>query len=335
MHQSVRSLTKRCHLTCVSLSVCVLLIIGRVASAEPSVDAFSTRPPDEDLYVYKHVPDISVQRVGDSETRLSRLWQEKALLLTMVFTQCMGSCSPFLRSLKTATSEAGGLGVDYRILVLSFDPKDSLTDLEGMSDDLGVRTNAAWVFGTAAPSDVRQLAEATGYWFRWDPRLQQYDHPSVIVAIDRGRVVRLLAGATVHGTQFSEVVQELRGKFVPAYALPGKVAFRCFEYDPRSGRYALDWGLLLIILPGAFAMAATASIFYVAPTRGWARTVAVIAPRRSSDPEASVVEAAGARRRAGETVTRGGYNDPYCSGGAPTRLQPPLNAPNLPGRGTE
>ena len=52
----------------------------------------------------------------------------------------------------------------------------------------------------------------------------------------------MLVGATVSVTQLREIVQEFGGKFVPAYVLPGKLAFRCFEYDPNTGRYSLDLG---------------------------------------------------------------------------------------------
>jgi hypothetical protein len=159
-------------------------------------------------------------------------------------------------------SEAGGLSADYRILVLSFDPKDSVADMDMMADSLGVKSDPGWIFGTAAPSDIARLAATTGFWFQWDQPTEQYDHPAVVVTIDRGKVVRMLMGATVPRASLSEVVQELRGKFVASYALPGKVAFRCFEYDPSSGRYTLDWGVLLMLLPSVLAIFATACIFF-------------------------------------------------------------------------
>jgi cytochrome oxidase Cu insertion factor (SCO1/SenC/PrrC family) len=240
----------------------VLLVSGRVVEAQSPVGIISARPPDEDLYVYKTVPDVQIVRAEAAATHLSALWRDKPILLALVFSRCSGTCSPFLRSFKTAVSEAGGAGSAYRILVLSFDPRDTADDVHRLGAGLGVTPDAGWMFGIAQPADIRRLADATGFWFRWDPSVQQYDHPSMVVAVDRGRVVRMLVGATVSGTQLSEVVQELGGKFVPAYALPGKVSFRCFEYDPASGRYSLDWGLLLLILPGTCAAAATMSVFY-------------------------------------------------------------------------
>lgn len=243
-------------------STCFLLIFACILQAQQSLGTASKEPPNEDRYIYRQVPDIPIQTVEASGVKLSTIWQTKPLLFAMVFTHCTGVCSPFLRSLKSAVSEAGGLGAEYRVLVLSFDPKDTVTDMDMMAESLGVKANPGWIFGTAAPSDITRLAAATGFWFQWDQPTQQYDHPAVVVTIDRGKMVRMLVGATVPRASLSEVVQEMRGKFVASYALPGKVAFRCFEYDPTSGRYTLDWGVLLMILPSALAMFATGCVFF-------------------------------------------------------------------------
>jgi cytochrome oxidase Cu insertion factor (SCO1/SenC/PrrC family) len=241
------------------------LLLPTAVYAQSSLGTPSNQPPNEDLYVYKEVPDIEIQPAGTAPTRLSAIWRNEPILLTLIFTRCGGVCSPFLHSLKTAAAEAGGLGKDYRIVVLSFDPKDTGADMASLADDLGVNTKAGWIFGVARPAEIRSLATASGFWFAWDPRLQQYNHPSLVVAIDQGRLVRMLAGANVPNASLREVVQELRGKFVASYALTGKVAFRCFEYDPKSGRYSLDWGLMLMLLPAAFATLALFWAFYLVP----------------------------------------------------------------------
>jgi protein SCO1/2 len=249
-------------------SLCLALSFAGGLQAQQSVGIPSKQPPNEDFYLYKRIPDITVQESRGLQIQLSKLWQDKPVLLTMVFTRCAGVCSPFLHSFKSAAQVAGGQGSDYRVLVLSFDPKDSIADMDGMADGLGLKSNSAWIFGVASPSDIRRLALATGIWFRWDQSVQQYDHPAVVVAIEQGRVVRMLAGATVPPERLSEVIQELRGKFVASYALPGKVAFRCFEYDPNSGHYTLDWGLALMILPGTLTIFVTAWIFFLLPAKG-------------------------------------------------------------------
>jgi protein SCO1/2 len=229
--------------------------------AQQSLGGASDHAPDEQLYVYKPVPDIRV-RIGQSGCfLLSELWRAKPFLVTLVFTRCAGICSPMLRSLKSAATSAGGLGVDYRILVVTFDPRDTVSDLDTLATHLGVQSNPDWMFGVASPSDVRLLAEAIGFWFRWDCTTKQYDHPGILAAVDRGRIIRMRAGVPVPSSYIAEVLQELQGKFVASYPLPGKVAFRCFQYDAARGRFSIDWGLLLMVLPGLVATLATVWVF--------------------------------------------------------------------------
>jgi hypothetical protein len=106
---------------------------------------------------------------------------------------------------------------------------------EMMADSLGVKSNPNSIFGVASASDIRRVAAASGFWFQWNSSAQQYDHPSVVEAVDRGRVIRLLVGANVPSASLKEVVQELRGKFVASCARAGKVGLRCLEYDPNRG----------------------------------------------------------------------------------------------------
>ena len=261
----VQQQSQRLRLSRVAGPACLVLILASLLQAQQSFGSPSKEPPNEDKYVFKQVPDVQIKTTSGLEAPLSRFWQQKPVLLTMIFTRCAGVCSPFLHSLKSAAADAGGLGKDYRVLVLSFDPKDNVADMQLMADSIGVRSDPDWIFGVASPSDIQQLAAASGFWFRWDSSIQQYDHPSLVVAVDRGRVVRMLAGATVPSASLREVVQEMRGKFVASYAIAGKVAFRCFEYDPQSGRYSLDWGLLFMLLPAAGGILATIWAFFVSP----------------------------------------------------------------------
>jgi len=246
------------------LAFAPLAFVGEVLAQE-SFGRQSQEPPREDRYVYNKIPDILIRTHTGSED-LASLWREKPVLLTMIFARCGGVCSPFLRSLNSAISDAGGLGADYRVVVLSFDPRDGVPEMEMMAEELGVKSNGNWIFAVASSPDIERLATATGFWFQWDPARQQYDHPSVVVAIDRGKLVRLLAGASLPSTSLRETLQELRGKFVDSYALADKVAFRCFEYDPNSGRYTFDWGLVLVLLPATAALLATVWVFFLLPS---------------------------------------------------------------------
>ncbi len=228
--------------------------------------------PEESLYLYRSLPDVPIELLGAGTTSLSRLWSDKPLLLTLVFTRCTGICSPFLRSLRSAVSRVGGAGEDYRILVLSFDPRDRPEDMASVARELEVEDDADWLFGTGRPEDVRHLAASAGFWFRWDESSRQFDHPAMLVAVDRGRILRILVGGYVTPARLQEVVEELRGDFVPAYPLPGRVLFRCFQYDPSSRRMRLDWGFLLLLLPALTAIGGSLYTFRAARPAGASST---------------------------------------------------------------
>ena len=72
------------------------LFLPAAVYAQQSLGTPSNQPPNEDLYVYKELPDIEIQSGGTVATRLSTIWQNKPVLLTMIFTRCTGVCSAFL-----------------------------------------------------------------------------------------------------------------------------------------------------------------------------------------------------------------------------------------------
>jgi cytochrome oxidase Cu insertion factor (SCO1/SenC/PrrC family) len=233
-----------------------LLLACAGASASTPVQP---RPPDEASYVNQPFPDIVV-RTTAGERRLSRLWREGPVILTLVFTRCAGVCSPYLRALHAA-DERLGAPADVRRVVLSFDPRDTVEDMRRTAAHLEVADRADWIFGVASPADIERVAHAAGFWFTWDADREQFDHPAMLVAVRDGHIARLFVGGTITPARLAEVLREARGQFVASYPLPGNARFRCFDYDPATGRATLAWGSLLMLIPAVTAVAGTLMIF--------------------------------------------------------------------------
>jgi len=238
----------------------MLLVLALPLNAQQSVTAASVLP-DEGRYANRLFPDIVAHSLHSPNFRLSDIWREKPVLLTLVFTRCAGICSPFLMSLKSAVDAIGGAGGDYHMVVLSFDPQDTPADMAALAGHIGVSGNGDWIFGTSTATEIERIAQSTGFWFRWDTERGQFDHPAMLVGVRAGRIARLLVGGVVLPVRLKEVVDELRGEFVPAYPLPGRALFRCFQYDPAVRRFKPDWGFLLLLLPGSTALFGTFWIF--------------------------------------------------------------------------
>jgi len=214
----------------------------RAQSADPR-DA----PPNEERLLNTTVPDIPLTTVSGARATLSQIAHGRPLLLAFVFTRCSGVCSPFLTSWRSADRAiAHGR---YLRLALSFDPRDTSTDMSTLARHHALDDNDDWTFAVGDPSDVRRLADATGFWWAWDETRQQFDHPAMLAGIRDGRLVRLLVGGSITSARLDELVREVSGEFVRSYPLPGRVSFRCVRYDPATGRTTLDWGFALLLIP--------------------------------------------------------------------------------------
>lgn len=217
-------------------------------------------PPDEDRFLNAELPNVQVATTAGASLSLAAIAAGRPLLLAFVFTRCTGVCSPFLASWRLA-DQGLPAGRAVQRVVLSFDPHDSVDDMAAFARHFGVGNDAGWTFGIMAPDDVRRVTSAAGFWYDWDESRQQFDHPAMLAAVRNGRVVRLLVGGSVSSARLDELTREATGQFVASYPLPGRVRFRCVQYDPRTGRLALDWGFALLLVPVATVSLVTTGLF--------------------------------------------------------------------------
>jgi protein SCO1/2 len=248
---------------CVFFSLFLTLADAAAAQTDPRAE-----PPDETRLLKTLLPDIGLTTAGGDRIALSTLSRTKPLVLGFVFTRCAGVCSPFLRSWRAAdgalarsASSASSGASSFQRLVVSFDPRDTAADMSALAAHVGASNDPNWTFAIAAPEDVEKLAEATGFWYEWDETRQQFDHPAMLAGIRDSRLVRLLVGGSVTPVRLGELVREVSGEFVASYPLPGRVRFRCVQFDAATGRVTLDWGFALLLVPVAATTLTTLVMF--------------------------------------------------------------------------
>ncbi|MBW7858596.1 MAG: hypothetical protein H3C43_09980 [Leptonema sp. (in: Bacteria)] len=191
---------------------------------------------------------------------LESLYTDQGLLLTFAYANCSGACKPFLSSLHRVSLETLGLGTDYRILVVSLDPKETAIDMAGLSKQLGLHTNKGWIFGVVSNQDLIELQKLSSFWVKPIANTDQFDHPLALIAIRNGRIIRTVMDGSTNRHLYRELIAEMRGDFIPFYAQPGKTVLRCFSYDV-NGNLQLDWGAILLILPAILSILIAIFIF--------------------------------------------------------------------------
>lgn len=209
----------------------------------------------------RSVPDIPLRLSDGRVLPLSALWRERPLLVTFFYRRCTGVCVPFLQELRDASRAAGGLGVDYQVLALSFNDADTARDVRGQAAALGLLDSPDWFFAVTGKADVERIAGALEFWYRYDPGRRQYEHEALLVGIEKGRVVRAMVAGARQANRIRELIWETRGSFIPFYAVPGQTPVTCLAFDPGSGETRLDWGMLLLALPAVLALLAATALF--------------------------------------------------------------------------
>jgi len=243
-----------------AVATALLVVTCAAAPARPQSVGPRDTPPDEERLLNTGVPDIWLTTATGTRVRLSQIASGRPLLLTFVFTRCAGVCSPFLMAWRAADRALGRRG-EYARLVLSFDPRDTTEDMFALRRHLALEESDDWTLGVGDPGDVQQLASAVGFWWDWDGRRQQFDHPAMLAGIRDGRLVRLLVGGSVSSARLDELVREVSGEFVRSYPLPGRILFRCVQFDAATGRMTIDWGFGLLLVPVAATSIATVVMF--------------------------------------------------------------------------
>jgi len=204
---------------------------------------------NEGRYYLRRLPDVPLILTDGEQTSLYRFLQHQSILLTLFSARCGGLCSPYLLFLKQALGTAPE---GFTVLALSFDSRDTRSDVRAMAHRLGLAEQPGWRWGIIPPEHIPRLLTTLGYSVRYDSARREYDHSIVVVVIDRrGNILRRMEGIQ-DALLLKDLVREARGEFVLSYPLPTtEVALRCFELDKETGSWRLSWGMALLLIPPA------------------------------------------------------------------------------------
>jgi len=181
---------------------------------------------------------------GDAHTLGEILKSGRPVLLVPAYFQCKLICNKVLNgvfdSLKLSSFQPGR---DFELVVFSFDdregPEQARAKKIQMMEAVGrLRSVSGWHFWTGSKESIDKLTKSIGYRFAFEPKLDEYQHATGIVAITpNGLVSRYLMGINFPATQVQLALSEASGNRIGT--LVDQVKMLCFTYDPSSGKYTL------------------------------------------------------------------------------------------------
>lgn len=209
---------------------------------------------------------VGDQQLLDRRSRPVRLtdYRGKPLLVSFVYTGCFQICPATTRSLASAVERlSASFGADkFNVVSIGFNqPSDSPTAMRAFAKQLGIAATN-WEFLSPAPTSVDSLTRNFGFGYVATPA--GFDHLLAVTVVDaRGRIAAQVYGDQLSAEQIGEPLRRLLrdapvARGAPLADLLDRVRILCTVYDPETGTYRTDWGLILEIAGGVtFAIAMT------------------------------------------------------------------------------
>ena len=167
----------------------------------------------------------------------------KPTVLTFVYYRCPGICSPLLTELSHVVNRMDmEPGVDYRILTLSFDPREGPELARGKKESYVSALKrqvdpSFWRFTTADSLTIHALTDSAGFYFKEEGN--DFVHAGALIILSpEGKITRYINGIQYLPFDVKMALVEAGdGKVGPTIA---KILKFCYAYDPEARTYALN-----------------------------------------------------------------------------------------------
>lgn len=190
----------------------------------------------------------------------------RPLIVSLVFTSCATVCpltTDHLRDQVLAARKA--LGEDgFAVLTFGFDASgDRPAQLAAFAGTHRIAGIPDWFIASADEETTAAFLAELGFSFATAAR--GFDHVTQTTILDaEGRVYRQIYGDAFPLQVMVEPLKELvLGKRTRSVALPDlidRINFLCTVYNPRTGAYRFDYGILFGIFFGAVSLILTGSV---------------------------------------------------------------------------
>ena len=188
--------------------------------------------------------NLAFRDENGNRVELEQYFGQKPVILTLVYYNCPMLCTQVLNGVESGLKELPtDIGKQFDVVTISIDPTESHV-LAKVKKEMYVgmygRPGAAegWHFLTGDEAQIKQLADAVGFRYAYDPDTKQFAHASAIMLLTpEGKISRYF-----YGIQFPSrdlwlgLVEASEGKIGTPV---DQVLLFCYHYDPATGKYGL------------------------------------------------------------------------------------------------
>lgn len=224
--------------------------------------------------------DLEFRDESGRTVTLAECAQGKTILLVMAYFRCPKLCSQVLNDLAVALRPVPWkLGEEFHIITVSFDdretPEMAADKKKSYIEHYGLPgMKKGWHFLTGRQVPILRLANAVGFQFRYDPKFDQFAHPSCVMLLTpEGRVSRYLLGLGYRPLDLRLGLVEASEHRIGTKVVDSVMLY-CYRYDPNSGRYTAA-AMNLVRAAGAVTVIVLGSLLLLAWRRERRKSCAI------------------------------------------------------------
>jgi protein SCO1/2 len=212
--------------------------------------------------------DLEFKDSSGKPVKLEQFFDGKRpVMLTLNYSNCPMLCSLQLNGLFDAMQRMPwDIGGKFQMITVSFDPLETperaqLTKQKYLEQYRRAGAAEGWHFLTGREENIKKLADAVGFHYRYDPSKRQYYHVAVtFILTPDGRVSRYLYGVEYDPqTLRLSLLEAADGKIGSTV---DRILLFCFHYDAAKGRYGpaafhlmqVGGGLMVLVLGGVILL---------------------------------------------------------------------------------
>ncbi len=188
--------------------------------------------------------NLAFRDENGNTVELGQYFGQKPVILTLVYYNCPMLCTQVLNGVESGLKELPtDIGKQFDVVTVSIDPTESHV-LAKVKKEMYVgmygRPGAAegWHFLTGDEPQIKQLADALGFRYAYDPDTKQFAHASAIMLLTpEGKISRYFYGIQYPSRDLRlGLVEASEGKIGTPV---DQVLLFCYHYDPATGKYGL------------------------------------------------------------------------------------------------
>jgi len=176
------------------------------------------------------------------DVRLGDFFKGKPVVLSLVYYSCPMLCNQVLNGMLSSFRQINfNIGEQYEVVTVSFDAHETPA-LAVQKKQTYIKAynragaDAGWHFLTGDDANIKRLADAVGFHFKWDEQTNQFAHASGIMLLTPGgKLARYFYGIEYPSRDMRlGLVEASESKIgTPVDVL----MLYCYHYDPATGKY--------------------------------------------------------------------------------------------------